>query len=54
MAGFQRIMVSAETVARLDRARHNLECPQSAEYSEVIVALLNEADVTVDLTEGYQ
>ena len=51
IAGLIKIMVSDRTTARLDRARHYLDCPQRAEYSEVIVALLNEANVRENMED---
>lgn len=51
MTGIQ-IRISDRTAARLDRARHHLDgCSLSADYSEVIVASLDAADVELDMTE---
>lgn len=47
------IKISDRTATRLDRARHHLDdCPPSADYSEIVIAALDAADLKVDVVDG--
>jgi len=46
--GLIEVYVSNETAERLDRAWQQLDCSMNAEYSEVIDAALDAANIEVD------
>lgn len=48
------IKISNRTATRLDRARHYLDVSLEADYSEVIVATLDAADVQTDMTNDQE
>jgi len=48
------IRIGNRTAARLDRARKWLDCSANAEYSQIIEAALDEAEIEIDMTEDYE